>query len=110
MATGTGKTRTASSLTDVLSRGNVVTNVLFLADRTALVKQAKDDFKNYLPHMSLCNLCTNKDERNFNYFIFAFNVLISVGSLRICILLWQFGQSATQFSAESIPPFESQSI
>ena len=64
MATGTGKTRTASSLTDVLSRGNYVTNVLFLADRTALVKQAKDDFKNYLPDMSLCNLCTNKDDRN----------------------------------------------
>ncbi len=64
MATGTGKTRTASSLTDVLSRGNYVTNVLFLADRTALVKQAKDDFKNYLPDMSLCNLCTNKDEKD----------------------------------------------
>ena len=64
MATGTGKTRTASSLTDVLSRGKWVTNILFLADRTALVKQAKDDFKNYLPHMSLCNLCSNKDDRN----------------------------------------------
>lgn len=64
MATGTGKTRTASSLTDVLSRGGYVTNILFLADRTALVKQAKDDFKNYLPNMSLCNLCSNKDDRN----------------------------------------------
>lgn len=64
MATGTGKTRTASSLTDVLSRGNYVTNVLFLADRTALVKQAKDDFKNYLPTMSLCNLITNKEDSN----------------------------------------------
>lgn len=64
MATGTGKTRTASSLTDVLSRGKHVTNILFLADRTALVKQAKDDFKNYLPNMSLCNLCTNKDDRD----------------------------------------------
>ena len=64
MATGTGKTRTASSLTDVLSRGGYVTNILFLADRTALVKQAKDDFKNYLPDMSLCNLCSNKDDRN----------------------------------------------
>lgn len=63
MATGTGKTRTASSLVDVLSRGKYVTNVLFLADRTALVKQAKDDFKNYLPDMSLCNLCSNKDDR-----------------------------------------------
>lgn len=64
MATGTGKTRTASSLTDVLSRGKWVTNILFLADRTALVKQAKDAFKNYLPDMSLCNLCSNKDDRN----------------------------------------------
>lgn len=64
MATGTGKTRTASSLTDVLSRGKHVTNVLFLADRTALVEQAKDDFKNYLPDMSLCNLCSNKDDRS----------------------------------------------
>ncbi len=64
MATGTGKTRTASSLVDVLSRGKWITNILFLADRTALVKQAKDDFKRYLPDMSLCNLCSNKDDRN----------------------------------------------
>ncbi|MCW2278773.1 DEAD/DEAH box helicase family protein [Heliophilum fasciatum] len=64
MATGTGKTRTAASLTDVLSRGGYVTNVLFLADRTALVKQAKDDFKRHLPDMSLCNLVSNKDDRN----------------------------------------------
>ena len=64
MATGTGKTRTASSLADVLSRGGYITNILFLADRTALVKQAKDDFKNYLPDMSLCNLLSNKDDKN----------------------------------------------
>ena len=64
MATGTGKTRTAASLTDVLSRGGWVTNVLFLADRTALVKQAKEAFRNYLPEMSLCNLCSNRDDRN----------------------------------------------
>lgn len=63
MATGSGKTRTASSLTDVLSRGGYVTNTLFLADRTALVKQAKDDFKNYLPDMSLCNLLSNKEDK-----------------------------------------------
>lgn len=63
MATGTGKTRTAASLVDVLSRGDHITNVLFLADRTALVKQAKDAFKGYLPDMSLCNLCSNKDDR-----------------------------------------------
>jgi len=64
MATGTGKTRTAASLTDVLSRGGYVTNVLFLADRIALVKQAKDSFKHYLPHMSLCNLLDNRDDKS----------------------------------------------
>jgi type I restriction enzyme R subunit len=64
MATGTGKTRTASSLTDVLSRGGYVTNILFLADRKALVNQAKDDFKNYLPDMSLCNLLNSKENKS----------------------------------------------
>lgn len=64
MATGTGKTRTAASLVDVLSKGGYITNVLFLADRTALVKQAKDSFREYLPRMSLCNLCSNKDDKN----------------------------------------------
>ncbi len=64
MATGTGKTRTVASLVDVLSKGNYVTNVLFLADRTALVNQAKDSFKNYLPRMSLCNLCSNKKKKD----------------------------------------------
>lgn len=64
MATGTGKTRTAASLTDLLSRGGWVTNVLFLADRTALVKQAKESFREHLPEMSLCNLCENRDDRN----------------------------------------------
>ena len=64
MATGTGKTRTAASLTDVLSRGGYITNTLFLADRKALVKQAKDDFNTHLPDMSLCNLLNGKDDKN----------------------------------------------
>lgn len=63
MATGTGKTRTAASLVDVLSRGGYITNVLFLADRTALVNQAKEDFGKYLEHTTLCNLVSNKDDR-----------------------------------------------
>ena len=64
MATGAGKTRTSSSLTDVLSRGGYITNTLFLADRTALVRQAKDDYRNYLPDMSLCNLLNGKEDKN----------------------------------------------
>lgn len=61
MATGTGKTRTAAGLVDVLARSNYVTNVLFLADRISLVSQAKHAFQQYLPQMSLCNLCETKD-------------------------------------------------
>ena len=63
-ATGTGKTRTSVSLVDVLSRSNQVTNVLFLADRIALVSQAKDAFREHLPSASLCNLCESKDDKN----------------------------------------------
>lgn len=58
---GTGKTRTAISLVDVLTRHNWVKNILFLADRTALVKQAKKNFSNLLPDLSLCNLLDSKD-------------------------------------------------
>ena len=64
MATGSGKTRTAASIVDVLTRHNWIKNILFLADRTALVKQARDSFKEYLPNLSLCNLLDNKDDVN----------------------------------------------
>ncbi|MGE5391796.1 MAG: DEAD/DEAH box helicase family protein [Deltaproteobacteria bacterium] len=62
MATGTGKTRTAASLTDVLARGGWINNVLFLADRIPLVGQAAGDFKKYLPDFTMCNLPLNKEE------------------------------------------------
>jgi len=64
MATGTGKTRTAISLTDLLSRAGHVTNILFLADRTALVSQTHNAFKEHLPELSLCNLLSNRDDKN----------------------------------------------
>lgn len=49
LATGTGKTRIAIALVDLLVRANGVQRVLFLADRRELVKQAIDDFEAYLP-------------------------------------------------------------
>lgn len=60
-ATGTGKTRTAISIVDVLTRHNWVKNILFLADRKALVKQAKNNFSKLLPNLPLCNLLDNRD-------------------------------------------------
>ena len=49
MATGTGKTRTAIALVELLFRNNWVRNVLFLADRTSLVSQAFKNFQHLLP-------------------------------------------------------------
>ena len=56
MATGTGKTRVSISLVDVLKRNDWVKNVLFLADRTSLVKQAHKNFVKLLPNETTCVL------------------------------------------------------
>ena len=61
MATGTGKTRTAIALVDVLQRANWVKRALFLADRVSLVNQAVNAFKAHLPESSPVNLVTEKD-------------------------------------------------
>lgn len=62
MATGTGKTRTAISIVDVLSRAHYVSNVLFLADRIQLVEQAYDAFRENCPDVTICNLLDAKDK------------------------------------------------
>jgi len=60
MATGTGKTRTAIALVDVLQRAGWVKRALFLADRVSLVNQACNAFKAHLPESSPVNLVTEK--------------------------------------------------
>ncbi|MCX7749207.1 MAG: DEAD/DEAH box helicase family protein [Clostridia bacterium] len=72
MATGTGKTRTVVSLVDVLSNYNWVTNILVLADRKELVKQAKQAFNRHMPNLSTCNLLKReKDEKPTDRAIFS---------------------------------------
>lgn len=66
MATGTGKTRVSIALVEVLLRNNWVKNVLFLADRTALVEQAFGKFSTYLPDETKCNLCDPRQARNID--------------------------------------------
>jgi len=66
MATGTGKTRVSIALIEVLLRNNWVNNVLFLADRTALVEQAFGKFTTYLPDETKCNLCDPRQPRNLD--------------------------------------------
>jgi len=61
MATGAGKTRTTIALVDLLMRANWVKRVLFLADRTALVKQAVNSFKEHLPTANAVNLLEEKE-------------------------------------------------
>ena len=61
MATGTGKTRVAVSIVEILTRYNWAKNILFLADRTELVKQAKKQFNKLMPHLSTINLSKDKD-------------------------------------------------
>ena len=56
MATGSGKTRTASALVELMAKAGWIKRVLFLADRTALVTQAKGSFGTYLPTIAGINL------------------------------------------------------
>ncbi len=70
-ATGSGKTRVSISIVDVLRRHNYVKNILFLADRKALVKQAKNNYSNLLPGLSCCNLLDNKEDPEASRMIFS---------------------------------------
>ncbi len=61
MATGTGKTRTAIALADVMMRANWAKRILFLADRRELANQAGEGFKTHLPSFNPVNLLEEKD-------------------------------------------------
>ncbi|MDD3304075.1 MAG: DEAD/DEAH box helicase family protein [Clostridia bacterium] len=71
MATGTGKTRTAISIVKTLTEQNWAKNILFVADRTVLVKQAKNNFTKLLPNMSCCNLLNSKDNPEESRIVFS---------------------------------------
>jgi type I restriction enzyme, R subunit len=70
MATGTGKTRTTMALIDVFLRAHQAQNVLFLADRDALVDQAlTDGFKTHLPHEPRDRIYTHQIDKNKRLFV-----------------------------------------
>jgi type I restriction enzyme R subunit len=62
MATGSGKTRTSAALVDMFIKCSWAKRVLFLADRNALVTQAKNAFKEHLPHLSAIDLTKEKED------------------------------------------------
>lgn len=61
MATGTGKTRTAAALIDMLQRAGWARRVLFLADRITLVRQTVTEFRKHLPHNTVLDLTESED-------------------------------------------------
>lgn len=65
-ATGTGKTRVAIALTDLLNRAAWVKRVLFLCDRKELRKQARNAFKEFLTEpitIVTANTAKDRDKR-----------------------------------------------
>lgn len=81
MATGTGKTRCTVGLVEILQRNDWVKNVLFLADRKELVKQAKADFVKYLPDTTVCAISEEtKDKRDYdaNIILSTYNTILNL--------------------------------
>jgi type I restriction enzyme R subunit len=78
MATGTGKTRTAASLIDVMSKANWAKRILFLADRTALVTQAKNNLNDYLPNLPAVNLVQEKEDIGSRIVFSTYQTLINL--------------------------------
>ena len=58
--------RLTAALVEVLLRHGWVKNVLFLADRSSLVTQAKRSFVNLLPDLSATNLCLLYSDKKLN--------------------------------------------
>lgn len=77
MATGSGKTRTVIELCHVLLDAGWIKNILFLADRTSLVTQAKRAFVNNYSSLSVTNLCEEKDNYNAHCVFSTYQTMIN---------------------------------
>lgn len=78
MATGSGKTRTVIALCKVLLNAGWIRNILFLADRTSLVLQAKRSFVNLLPDVSCSNITEDKDNYGAHCIFSTYQTLINL--------------------------------
>lgn len=74
-ATGTGKTRVAISLTDVLMRAGWARRILFLCDRTELRKQAKGAFGEFLKEPLIILDAGTKYDRNARIYLATYPAL-----------------------------------
>ena len=71
LATGTGKTRVSISLCKLLTNNNWIKKVLFLADRTELVNQARGNYEQLLPSESMTCLSEDAEPDLTARFIFS---------------------------------------
>lgn len=78
MATGTGKTRVAASLIDFLSKANWIKRVLFLADRNALIHQAKVNLNDYLPNLPAIDLTKEKEDESCRIVFSTYQTMINM--------------------------------
>jgi type I restriction enzyme R subunit len=78
MATGTGKTRVAVALVDVLMRAGWVKRVLFLADRKELVRQAVGAFKSHLPSSNPINLLEDKEAEDSRVVVSTYHTMLNL--------------------------------
>jgi type I restriction enzyme, R subunit len=78
MATGTGKTRVSAALVDLLSKANWAKRILFLADRTALIHQAKLNFNDYLPNLPAVDLTREKEDESSRIVFSTYQTIINM--------------------------------
>jgi type I restriction enzyme R subunit len=78
MATGTGKTRVATSLIDGIMRANWGKRVLFLVDRLELQRQAQDAFKDFLPNETTVVVSSaTRNERDARIYLATYNAMMN---------------------------------
>lgn len=77
MATGTGKTRVAAALVDLISKAGWGKRVLFLADRNALLTQAKNAFNTQLPNLPSVDLTKEKETDDSRVVFSTYQTLIN---------------------------------
>lgn len=77
-ATGTGKTRVAIALTDLMMRANHVKRVLFLCDRRELRKQARDAFVECTSHTPAIVRASTAKERHDRVYLATYPAMMQI--------------------------------
>jgi type I restriction enzyme R subunit len=77
-ATGTGKTRVAIALSDLMLRLGRGRRVLFLCDRRELRKQARDAFTSFTPHSPVIVRASTAKERHHRIYLATYPAMMQV--------------------------------